>query len=326
MTFSVTIIGLNQVGASIGLALAQYKDKISTIGFDRDNSRIKAAKRDQVVDQVAGSLFAAIKTSDLVLLCEEYRELVESLQLVTETKLDGKYLFDIGWNKQAIDLQLQNQAPGFQHSLHFQLTKNPKYLLGDLVNDDLPHADLFEHGTMALATTSTTSAEAVDLATTLARMLKTEMMFCDLAELDGLLSGSQQFPYLLAASLSEAANAQPGWMEAQKLTGNAFYQLAGPLSDSSAFKADADSFFANRSNLIHWVDTEMNELQRLRDILAAEDEKLFKEWYEQAQGKYQILVDRCSHADWGQKPSDVERESISARLGRLIGLHSKKTT
>ena len=49
---------------------------------------------------------------------------------------------------------------------------------------------------MALATTSSTSSEAVDLATTLAKMLKAEIMFCDLAELDGLDCWSAAIPTL----------------------------------------------------------------------------------------------------------------------------------
>ncbi len=323
MTFQIAIIGLNQVGASIGLAMSAYKDKITTIGFDRSSSRLKMAKQEKWVDQTEGKLLTAIQHCNLVLLCEEYSDATDSLEKISETNLDGKYVFDIGWNKQAMDQQFKTLAPGFAHSLHFQLTKNPKYLFGDLANDSTPFPDLFEHGTMALATTSSTSSEAVDLATTLAKMLKVEIMFCDLAELDGLIAGAEQFPHLMAASLVMTANAKSGWIETQKLTGDAYFGSTSPLSGTS--QPGAASFYPNRDNLLHWVDAQMSELQSLREALASDDDQLLLNWYKQAFEQHQILVDRRSHSDWAQKPVEVERESLSARLGRLIGLPSKKS-
>jgi len=34
MTVKISIIGLGQIGASIGLALANHKDQVTTIGYD----------------------------------------------------------------------------------------------------------------------------------------------------------------------------------------------------------------------------------------------------------------------------------------------------
>ena len=34
MTVKITIIGLGQIGASIGLALANHKDQVTTLGYD----------------------------------------------------------------------------------------------------------------------------------------------------------------------------------------------------------------------------------------------------------------------------------------------------
>ena len=34
MTVKIAIVGLGQIGASIGLALASHKDQVTTIGYD----------------------------------------------------------------------------------------------------------------------------------------------------------------------------------------------------------------------------------------------------------------------------------------------------
>ena len=38
MPVQITIIGLGQIGASIGLALAAHKDKVTTVGHDKEFS------------------------------------------------------------------------------------------------------------------------------------------------------------------------------------------------------------------------------------------------------------------------------------------------
>ncbi len=35
MTVQITIVGLGQIGASAGLALAAYKDQVATVGHDK---------------------------------------------------------------------------------------------------------------------------------------------------------------------------------------------------------------------------------------------------------------------------------------------------
>ena len=45
MTIQLTIIGLGQIGASIGLALADHADKITRIGTDIDGKVMREAQK-----------------------------------------------------------------------------------------------------------------------------------------------------------------------------------------------------------------------------------------------------------------------------------------
>ena len=45
MSVKITIIGLGQVGGSIGLALEQYKNSISVVGHDKETAVEHAAQK-----------------------------------------------------------------------------------------------------------------------------------------------------------------------------------------------------------------------------------------------------------------------------------------
>jgi prephenate dehydrogenase len=51
MATKIAIIGLRQIGASIGLSLAQIKDQISRVGNDRDLQIAKRAEKLGAVDK-----------------------------------------------------------------------------------------------------------------------------------------------------------------------------------------------------------------------------------------------------------------------------------
>ena len=45
MPVQITIIGLGQIGASLGLALAAHKDKVATVGHDKEFSIERLAQK-----------------------------------------------------------------------------------------------------------------------------------------------------------------------------------------------------------------------------------------------------------------------------------------
>ena len=68
MPVQMTIIGLGQVGASIGMALAQHKNIISTVGHDIELAVERAALKKGAVEKTEHNLPRAIKDAHIVLL------------------------------------------------------------------------------------------------------------------------------------------------------------------------------------------------------------------------------------------------------------------
>ena len=68
MTVQITIIGLGQIGASIGLGLTKIKDQVTRIGNDRDPIIARQAEKMGAVDKISINLPSAVRNADLVIL------------------------------------------------------------------------------------------------------------------------------------------------------------------------------------------------------------------------------------------------------------------
>lgn len=61
MTLKITIVGLGQIGGSIGLALAEKKESLYRIGHDIDLKTASRAEKAGAVDKIAVNLVAAVR-------------------------------------------------------------------------------------------------------------------------------------------------------------------------------------------------------------------------------------------------------------------------
>lgn len=68
MTTQITIIGLGQIGTSIGLALAKQKESILRVGHDKESKTARTAKKMGAVDKVFINLFSAVENADFIVL------------------------------------------------------------------------------------------------------------------------------------------------------------------------------------------------------------------------------------------------------------------
>ncbi len=50
MTVKISIIGLGQIGASIGLKLANHKDQVTTLGYDSSSEVARKAQKMEAVE------------------------------------------------------------------------------------------------------------------------------------------------------------------------------------------------------------------------------------------------------------------------------------
>jgi len=229
MTVQMTIIGLGQIGASIGLALAEQKNKIICLGFDADSAIEHQASKMKAVEKIVSNLPKAVENSDLVLLALPVNGLREMLEIIAPKLKEGAVVLDVAPAKEAMINWTQELLPAGRYYVGLCPAINADYLEEHGLSLKVAHRDLFRKGLVGIVTPPGIPPAAIRLATDLVNLLGAEHLFFDAVEVDSLMAAVHLLPQLAGAALLDATVRQPGWHEARKLTGRAYADATGPL-------------------------------------------------------------------------------------------------
>src|SRR5512143_3785702 len=99
MPVQITIIGLGQIGASIGLALKARNVDVRLVGHDKDPEAAKQAQKLGAVDDVKYNLPASVRDSGIVILALPFAGIRETLQVVAHDVPEGTLILDTAPSK-----------------------------------------------------------------------------------------------------------------------------------------------------------------------------------------------------------------------------------
>lgn len=323
MTIQITILGLGQVGASLGLALASQKEKIYRVGNDLEPNIAKAASRLGAVDKVVYNLPSAVEKADVVIFALPVDEIYTTLKTIAPDLKPGAVVFDMS------PLQLkklewaQELLPAERYFVSLTPIINAAYLEESPSQGGDPHADLFKDNLMIITHSSGVDPDAIKLAADLTNLLGADPFFCDPLEADGLLAASHMLPRLVSAALANAVIGQPGWSEGRKLAGRPFSLATSPLAELDERKLFGQTALLNRENVLRVLDNFSAELHLLRQAIAEEDEKTLAERLELAQElrlRWWAQRKTRNYEDAKENPLPTAGEM----LGGLIGLRGRK--
>src|SRR5512141_359408 len=111
MAGQIAIIGLGQIGASVGMALKQENSSLLRVGFDKDPAVARAAESIGVVDKVVTRLPDAVRDADIVLLCLPLGQLHETLKNITGYLKEDAVIMDTAPLKGSTIKWLQELLP-----------------------------------------------------------------------------------------------------------------------------------------------------------------------------------------------------------------------
>ena len=115
MTIQITIIGLRQIGTSIGLALKEHQELVKRVGHDRDAAVARQAEKLGAVDQISFNLPASVKQADLVILTEPFDEMQATLKIIATDLREGAVIMDTAPVKQAYSDWVTEILPPERH-------------------------------------------------------------------------------------------------------------------------------------------------------------------------------------------------------------------
>jgi prephenate dehydrogenase len=319
MTVKISLIGLGQIGASIGLALANHKDQVTTLGYDLSHGLAQRALELGAVEKIERSLPLAVKEADVVLLALPIDQVYEALQLMAGDLRDEVVVMDTAPVKMAVAAWVKELLPPRRHYVGLTPALNPAVLDDNETGLSAARADLFQKGLVAVSVPSGTAEEAVQLAASFVTLLGAHPFFVDLAEVDGIMALAGLLPELVAAALAESAIGQPGWADIRKLAGRSF--AAGTrVLDLEEPATLAETAIQNRANAVRVLDDTIAVLGSLRDEIAAGDRKKLEARLTHIQEERSRWYEQRAKGDWlSDELAGMEIPSARDVLGQQLG-------
>jgi prephenate dehydrogenase len=332
MTVKITILGLGQIGASIGLALANHKDQVTTLGHDLSPEIARKAQKLGAVDKIEYNLPASVQGADVVVLALPLDQIYETLKFIAEDVREEAVVMDTAPVKTIVAAWVKELLPPKRHYVGLTPALNPLVLEETGRGLDAARADLFHKGLVAVTAPNGTVDEALKLAADFVTLLGARPFFVDMAEVDGIMAAAHLLPGLAAAALVETVTGQPGWADIRKLAGKPFAAATHPLEGEEP-AALAEAALQNRVNAIRVLDGYIAALQSLRGEVAGEEKKNLHTRLDHTCKKREKWRQERTEGNWqlvefgGQempKASDILKQQVGG-LGKLFGRRGKKS-
>ena len=318
MPVQITIIGLGQIGASMGLALADHKDTILRVGHDKNLDVERAAFQKGAADKMEHNLPKAVRDAKVVVLCLPLSQMRETLEFIAPDLQEGAVVLDTTPIKAGVQKWAQEILPDGCYFVGLVPAINPEFLHDFHHAPSAPQPDLFSKGIFLVDAPRGTPEEAVILAMNFVRLLGAEALLADSLEADGLMSTTHLLPQLVAASLLNATIDQPGWLDARKMAGRAYATVTAGLADHDEIDSLRLSALHNQAGVVHALDVTIAALRGLRDDIENGDEDGVALRLESAlKGRKRWLNERMS-ADW-TKSTQTELPDLPSLTERLFG-------
>jgi prephenate dehydrogenase len=318
MPVQITIVGLGQIGASIGLALGPHASLLYRVGHDKNLMTARSAAKKGAVDAVKVNLPASVREARIVILSLPLQEIHKTLQVIAEDLPEGAVVMDTAPVKGPVVEWVKETLPAGRYYVGLAPALNPSYLHRMESGLEAAEADLFQGGVVALSVIPGTPEEAVKLATDLVTLLGAAPLFADMLESDGLMTSTHLAPQLIAASLLSALVGQPGWDDARKLAGRPFAALTSALAYQDEMAALGEAALLNHEGVARVLDLVIEALQGIRNEVADRDRDRLSERLELAlEGRERWLAERIQ-ADWSKREK-TELSEIPNLAERLFG-------
>jgi prephenate dehydrogenase len=305
----ITIIGLDTLGISLGLALRQTAQPPTVVGVDRDGAEARRAQQLGAVERTEVWVANACKNAALVILNEPFSRLRDMLAAIAEGLPQGCVVTSTA--------ALMVPVLAWADEL---LPKGNSFIAGHPILSPLkpvtePSAGIFKQAQYCIVPSATADISAMDLVSSLASAIGAQPFFLDAAEHDGLVTAVEGLPGLLGTLLMSAAADASSWRDMRRVAGPAFAQATTSAQDDPASLVAAAR--ANRENLARWLENWAAKLGEARTALLSDEEaqltRLFTHAYE---ARDRWLRDSAG-ANW-ESTAEMPKISMGQMLSNLV--------
>jgi prephenate dehydrogenase len=319
MSVQITIVGLGQIGSSIGLALKAREVNVHRVGHDKDPQAGKEAQRIGAVDDVKYNLPSSVREAKIVILALPLAEVRETLRVIAPDLQEGTLVLDTAPSKATVATWAKELLPGGRYYIGLTPAINPEYLHGTEFGVKAARADLFEKGVMVVNAPMGTPGNVFNLTMELVGLLGAMPLLMDTTEADGIYSGMHVLPQLAAAALLDMTVDRPGWQEARKIAGRPYASVTAGAAYHDDVLSLAETALENRENVVRLLNAYITSLINLRDEIDDNDResvltRLSGAW----KGRVRWLDERVA-AEWLKgEAQQIDAPSFGDRVNQML--------
>ncbi len=321
MTLQLTIIGLGQIGASIGLALAKQGQQFVRVGSDIDAGVMRQANKIGAVDKTTSNLNQAITKADIVILATPLDQVQVLMEAIAPVLKPGAILMDTAPIKAPVVQWARQLLPEGCSYVGLTPILNPDYLHSERFGISAAQADLFQGGMFGIITPTNTAPDVFQVVTDLIQQIGAQPFFTDQYEIDGLMAATHFLPQFMSAALLNNTIDQPGWNEARKVAGRAFAEVSGPAAHLDEMDALLVAAATNRENIVRKLDDAILALQTIRNHIQNENQEGLEQKLKHAKGGVHQWWQERGKGNWkAQELPNTEAVPTSSEvMGNLLG-------
>ncbi|MDP6654011.1 MAG: bifunctional prephenate dehydrogenase/3-phosphoshikimate 1-carboxyvinyltransferase [Gammaproteobacteria bacterium] len=268
------IVGLGLIGGSIARGLKRANPDQPITAVDTDTEALAEASAQAVIDR-SGTLAELAAAADIVILALPPVTTVAMIPEIAACVRQNAVVTDVASVKSAILESVNKLEPEFVA----RFVPGHPIAGSEKSGFSASRANLFSDRNVILTPQSDTNPEAVALVNELWRELGCSVLGMNLDRHDAVLAATSHLPHLLAYALVDA-------LVNQEQSEDIFRYAAGGFADfsrlvSSDAKMWSDIFVSNSGAIIHVLDTYIQNLHKLRELIDHQEHarlmKLFSE-------------------------------------------------
>lgn len=317
MPRTIAILGTGLMGASLGLALgtasadAALPGPCRIIGYDASKQQLRAARSRLAIDVEARSAVEAVKDADIVILATPIGSLPALMQEIAPHLRHGTLVTDVCSTKQTVMAWASEFLPAT-----VAFVGGHPMAGSEQSGAESAATELFQGAIYCLSATASVSPAALDMATALVETVGARPYFIDAYEHDVYVAGVSHLPFLLSTLLVQGLAASPSWEEMKLLAASGFRDVSRLASGDPTMHRDI--CLTNPESLTHWINTTINNLFTLRDMLATSDREGLQQLFEQASTARESWLTATPNQRPGEGRSLVQDDFKRSSFSNLI--------
>jgi len=316
----IMLIGLDEVGASIGLALGELEDSVKRFGYDPDKQTGKKAHELGAVDELLSHPRKASSRIDAAILSIPLKEKEAYLDLLGEKMKENAVIIDTGRLKTPAIQAASEYLPESISYIGLTPIIGPDALVSASPGTAEPRADLFQGGLAAMVIPPATSEAASEFALGLAAVLGATPFFIEAGEHDAVTAVEDGLPFIFSSAFMNMMTTLPNWRESRRLVGSTFAAFASFIGVHHASDLGT-SMHQSRDVLLAKLNDFDEEIDRIRALLEMDDPEGLIDYLTRAEVSRNVLIKARKRADWsGEELEPSRMKEAGSFFGNLFGL------